>query len=245
MHAPAGAVRLDRRLLVLVRMRIPGAVVSVVVIVGAGVGLVRFGPAAHAAPDPASDQTATEVAVAVNAPLRWWSGGSIAGSAYLGVARHHAIRANVASYDYIAMSLAGVAANLRHGLDAEGGSAEGRITDVGVAWMYFPRRLWSGLTLEAGVLVRAKDTRLETWWRVPEVVETDTTTYAGRAQIGWSWLVHRHVFISLAVGISVGYETGTETTFPTWMDPTRTTFEVSRPSIASEGLLRIGGAFAL
>lgn len=43
---------------------------------------------------------------------------------------------------------------------------------------------------------------------------TRTTQYAGRALIGWSWLIRERAFISTAAGMSVGNESGEDTTTP-------------------------------
>ena len=80
--------------------------------------------------------------------------------------------------------------------------------------MYFPRRLWDGFSVEAGSLRRDRDTRIMTssGAGINDTTDTQTTTYSGRAMVGWSWLVANHAFVSVAAGISAGYETGTEKT---------------------------------
>lgn len=73
-------------------------------------------------------------------------------------------------------------------------------------------------------------------------MKTRSTTYAQRVMIGWSWLISRHAYVAVAVGLSAGIESGTERTVP---DPSRmaTTTEIERPQIDAEGYLRFGLAF--
>ena len=78
------------------------------------------------------------LAVATNLPIRWDK--SFGGSLYVGVSNKLAVRANVATYDDL--RLAGI---FNTGYD---GSTDGRTTDLGAGVVYYPRRLWDGLTLE-------------------------------------------------------------------------------------------------
>jgi hypothetical protein len=174
-----------------------------------------------------------KAAIAVNPPFRWWDGAAIGVSLYVGVTNHHAIRGNYANYEY--------EDNLIQILGANEGVKQGRITDFGVAWMYFPRGLCDGLSLEAGLLRRGRDTssRMEL-----DTLHTQTTTYSARAMIGWSWLFTDHLFISVAAGVSAGHETGTETTsFDELLHKMPTTSDVGRQTIAGEWLMRIGATF--
>jgi hypothetical protein len=78
--------------------------------------------------------------------------------------------------------------------------------------------------------------------------DRDTQLYGARALVGWSWLIHDRVMISLAVGAGSGYETGTETTtrdsfvFPDNMSITET-HDVSQWSTTVEGYFRAGFTF--
>ncbi len=200
-----------------------------------------------ARPVPASSRHVTDVALAVNPPFRWASDyeRAVGVSGYLGLGRHHAIRGNVASYDY-APNIVGELISIAAGGDGSEAWYQGRVTDVGVAWMYFPRRLWSGATLELGLVRRARDVSLEDEFATPERIETQTTTYAGRALVGWSWLMFDRVFISFQTGASIGYERGHETTIPRvypYDMQMATTREVGRRDLALEGFLRVGIRF--
>jgi hypothetical protein len=75
------------------------------------------------------------------------------------------------------------------------------------------------------------------------VVTTRTKTIAGRALAGWSLLLGGHVFASVSLGLSIGYERGSETVhdYPA-MPVTRSVARVD-PSV--EGFVRIGGVVEL
>lgn len=195
---------------------------------------------ALAAPGHADE--GVKIAVGVNPWFRWAHAGAIGISAYAGITDHQAIRANFATYEYEGPSSEILAAVAMEGE----GLYMGRIVDVGVGWMYFPRRLWSGPSLEAGLLRRARDTYSRNEYDEPQVADTKTASYCGRALVGWSWLFADHVFISIAAGLSVGYETGRETTGtvegPSDMDVTR---DVGRSDVSGELFLRFGGALGL
>ena len=181
------------------------------------------------------------VAIGVNLPLRWADAESIGGSFYIGVSKHLAIRANVASWKYNDDAAAAVIAVL--GEETEG-SFGGRITDVGAGVVWYSKKLWEGFTLEGGLLHRSKDVHTNDQYSTPEYVATNTTTYAVRGLAGWSWLLGDHVFFAVAFGASAGREIGEETTGV--MDGpgmALTTKDVSRWDIAPEGYVRIGGAF--
>lgn len=203
--------------------------------------------AAPAGADGAGDSR--PIAIAVNPPLRWAfdEARAFGLSAYAGVTSHHAIRVNFARYQFVG----NWAKKLAYALvapEGEGESDEGRVTDVGASWMYFPRRLWSGPSLEAGLLFRRYDTYVVDEYPAdgePEIIGTNTSTYAARALVGWSWLIKNHVFISIAAGVSAGYELGRETTAPDADDPRemRVTGDVRRIDITGETFIRLGGAF--
>ena len=212
--------------------------VVIVTLVGA-----RSAHAGEAAPGSADH---THVALGVNSPFSWSGGSSLGASLYVGVGEHHAIRANAARYDYgssVAVGVLSVAA----GGDGDEASYRGHTSDLGVGWVYYQRGPWSGLTFELGVLRRARDHRIEDDYRSPErpeILETRTTTYAGRAMLGWSWLLHEHVFLAVAIGISVGHESGTEDA-QAYPDEMSVRTKVSRADGQAEGLLRLGFAFDL
>ncbi len=66
-------------------------------------------------------------------------------SAYAGIADHQAIRAGFAAHDYDGNVAAEAVAGLVFHESLEG-NRDGRIDDESIAWMYFPRRLWSGFS---------------------------------------------------------------------------------------------------
>lgn len=218
-----------------IRVLLPGVMVMVV---GS-----RAAHADEAASAAATEATRVRAAVGINNPLSWSNSNAFGISAYLGIGEHHAIRGNVASYKYRSSDVGNVISAAAGG-DGDEASYGGDTSDVGIAWVYYPRSMWSGLSLELGVLRRALDHRLTDEFASPEFIATRTTTYAGRAMIGWSWLIYDHVFIAVAAGLSIGHESGTETTERHDGDmPVQKT--VSRVSAEAEGLLRLGIAFDL
>jgi hypothetical protein len=175
------------------------------------------------------------IAIAVSSPLGWL-GGSFGGSVYVALDRHHALRGNVAFFENsggLAL-IAAIEAGVGH-------SASGRIRDAGAAWVWYPRRLWDGFTFEAGVLVRERNTRREP--EFDDITRIASTTYAARAQLGWSWQLGARAFVSIAAGLSAGRETGTETIVPGDFggDVTmKTTRQLDRMQVDGEGYLRLG-----
>lgn len=98
--------------------------------------------------------------------------------------------------------------------------------------------------LEVAVLHRRKETTLERDPLDGDPYEAfDTTTIAGRFLIGWTWDLHEHFFISLAVGLSRGRETGRETighmTYGQ-SEPTLVERDISRMTTAAEAIVRVG-----
>src|SRR5262245_28140790 len=194
--------------------------------------------AAPAAAEP-EDQP---IVIAVNPPLRWADADAVGASGYIALTPHQALRGNVSRYDFVG-NVAGDIFGLINGSDGDEGSHSGRISDTGVGWMYFPRRLWSGPTIEAGLLRRVRDTRSEDELGSPAILETATTTYAGRALVGWSWLIAGRGFISFQTGFSYGYERGTETSTKEIIDTMSFTHPVARSRVSGEAFLRLGVAF--
>lgn len=199
-------------------------------------------PELHAALPTSSGRT-LPIAVGVNFPAGWLGGKSVAASLYVGVTSTDAIRANFARYENTA-SLVGDVLSVASGGDGSEASHGGHITDLSVGLVHYSRALWDGLTLEAGALRRARDTQVFDDFASPASVDTTSTTYAGRALIGWSWLVHQHLFISFAVGGSVGIERGTERT-ANGLGQMQETVKVDRSAASPEAYLRFGGAFDL
>ena len=195
------------------------------------------------APAPSTGVRKVPIAVGVNFPLNWGSADSVAGSIYVGVTAQDAIRVNVASYANHSALVADLI-NVAAGGDGDEASRSGRTNDVGVGLVHYSRALWDGFTFELGALRRARNIRVSDEFASPAVVSTNTTTYAARALVGWSWLIHHHAFISVAAGMSSGYEYGTERT-ENDLGEMKTSAHVDRSNAAFEGYLRFGGAFDL
>jgi hypothetical protein len=203
-------------------------------------------------PSPPTDKVTADhkgdgavvIGLAMNPPLRWIGGGSVALSGYVSLAKHHALRLNFATYEYTANSV-GLVAAIALGEDGDEASYDGRTTDVGIGYQYYSRGPFDGLMLEAGVFQRDIDTRYLDDNASPAILETDATAYAGRAMIGWSWLMKRKVFIAVGVGASVGRYSGKETVSATTVMPEYTTREFVRYEKVPEGYMRIGLAFGL
>lgn len=189
--------------------------------------------------------TDPRMSLGVNLPLRWSDGDSVAGSVYVGLSEHHAIRGNVATYKAHGSAATDVIAALANS-DGEEVSHHGRVTDVGVSWVYYPRRVWDGLLLEAGVLRRARNVGTYDSERTFAYDDKDTSVWAGRGLIGWSWLFGDHFFVAAAAGLSIGYESGFETQrTDDSRNPMTKRSHVSRQDTTGEAYLRVGLAFGL
>jgi hypothetical protein len=202
--------------------------------------LVMIAPeAVSARAEPAPTGTAGDpnprFALAANIPLAWvysWSS-----SGWVALDNHQAIRVNVA----------------RHGAfpdiwaDYEKLKPDfGATTDVGAAWVYYPRHVLDGASLEAGLLCRIRHTRDDIDDDNVASSYRHTNAYGGRALAGWTWRPDGTFFIAFAVGGSLGYERGTEKTFAGYDDhgvPMTARSRVSRPDLAAEAYLRWGWAF--
>ncbi|MBA3464205.1 MAG: hypothetical protein H0T46_29895 [Deltaproteobacteria bacterium] len=185
------------------------------------------------------------IAIGVNLPLRWKDGESIGGSLYVGLTKRLALRGNVASYEYVGgmFTAAGAVASLLNGGDSEAYHG-GRITDVGVGLVLYSNKMWDGFTVEAGLLRRATNISTSDDYADEAYVATDSTTYAARALVGYSWLVGEHFFVAFALGMSGGHESGTQTArMESHSQSPLTTRSVSRWEASPEGYVRIGGAF--
>ncbi len=192
---------------------------------GGGRGSEASGSAAQEA-----ESIVPRFALGVNSPTGWLRG-SFGASLSMGLDRHHAVRASVARYDPEPLLLV---------LITQGESAPigGAILDLGLGWVYYPRRLWDGFMLEAGALRRARAVRVLGFYGD---TATRSVTYGGRATVGWSWPITRYGFVSAAVGISVGRETGEETFTPEVNMSTITALD--RVQVAPEVHVRFGFRF--
>jgi hypothetical protein len=186
-----------------------------------------------------ADATSERFAIAVNEPF-FWAAKIIGVSAYVGLATHHAIRANVASYPALGTQLTTVIAA------PSGGSAgdRGRYFDVGAGWQWYPRELWYGPMFELGAVWRSDTTsRFDSAdQRDYSEIERDAQVFVVRGLAGWTWLFEGRLFIMAAVGGSVGYAHGTE--LVRFDDiPMMTTRRVAPGVAAPEGYLRFGCTF--
>jgi hypothetical protein len=213
--------------------------VAWVVLVGVASARADLPPlAAPVAPSDAPIQRS--LAVGTNLPILWTNAYSIAGSLSVNLSARHAIRANVASYAYDNI-LPGVIAGLAGGEELDRG---GRTTDLGISWVFYPRRLWDGFLLEAGALHRTSEVTLHDQDATLSFTDTRTTKYAGRVMIGWSWLLDPHFFIAAAVGVSAGWGSGTEVSRSG--DGSRMlSTPIAREETAGEGYLRFGAVIGL
>jgi hypothetical protein len=219
------------------------AVAAAIVFLSAAAGADTVVPAPPGETTPSSVAAKVErpqIAISTNAPFMWPH--SVSGSLAIGFETHHAIRANVARYDN-GGDLGVLIGDVFFDGDGSDAITKGRNLDVGVSYMVFPRRLWDGFFVEAGALIRDKYKDVTDEFASPSIVITDTTTFAVRGHIGWSWLVGNHFFMQAAIGASTGHETGRETTGSAFYSTQMETHDVSRSATSAEGFFRIGGAF--
>jgi hypothetical protein len=173
-----------------------------------------------------------DFAIGVNTPIGWFQDDrrSLGASLYVGIGDHHAIRGNIARYEHQPLGA--------YHPESEG-TYIGELNDVGIGWVFYPRQLWQGLTLEAGLLRRDRD--IEEGDSFGGYAATKTRTYAGRAMIGWS-AHHKYMFIAAAVGLSAGRERGTEIVFEEVQMDDSLRRGVNRMQVDGEVYLRIGFA---
>jgi hypothetical protein len=198
---------------------------------------------AASAPARADDLS---LAVGVNAPYRWVDGDAVGISVSVGTAKHHAIRANFATHDYVGSSFGEWVGLVVSGAESDGPGVNGRVTDIGAGYVYYPRRLWDGFMLELGLMHRTRDIS-EDRHGGDELTYSKTTTRAARAMIGWSWLMYRRVFVAIGAGASLGSERGTELIVhdpPGSVGTTTSSMRtVDHTRAAAEAYFRIGGTF--
>lgn len=215
-------------------------------IVLAGAGIARADEAAPvAAPAPPIASLGSSIAIGTNLPMMWTHGFSVAGSLSVSLSARHALRVNVASYAYD-NELNEVLSGLAGGDDYV--ARDGRTTDVSLSWVFYPRWMWDGFLVELGVLRRSIDVTMrddeDLGSAALPVTEWKATEYAGRAMIGWSWRLDRHFFIATAVGLSNGWQSGTEEERST-NGRQRMATPIARDAGSLEGYLRFGGIIDL
>jgi hypothetical protein len=182
------------------------------------------------------------LALAINEPFGWNHANAVGFSAYGAITEHQVIHLNVATWERGADDVGGALLFLATQEELNG---SGRYTDVGAAWMYFPRRAYDGFSVELGALVRRRDTFEYLNDFDPDGTHVTSTTLGGRALVGWSWLGWNRVFVSLQVGMSAGRESGTQTVLATQyngttMTETMQSSSVARAMVSPEGFVRFG-----
>jgi len=166
-------------------------------------------------------------------------------SAWVGRDAHTAIRANVARYrgPLWLRVLAPVFSDGEE--DGDVAPDFGDTTDLGLGWVYYPRRLLDGASVEAGVLCRFDRRRNHVDDQNAAAEEHHTNAYSGRFLVGWTWRLSDWWFVATAVGGALGYEHGREATFAgidSHGDVSRSG-PVSRVSVSLESYVRLGMAF--
>jgi hypothetical protein len=166
-------------------------------------------------------------------------------SAWIGHDAHHAIRANVARYRG-PLWLRVLAPAFSDGEEDSDVVPEfGATTDLGLGWVYYPRRLLDGVSLEAGVLCRFDRRRSYVDDEGAAGEDHHTNAYSARFLLGWTWRLSDAWFVATAVGSALGYERGRETTYAgvdSHGDVSRSGL-VSRVSVSLESYVRLGMAF--
>ena len=166
-------------------------------------------------------------------------------SAWIGRDAHSAIRANVARYRG-PLWLRVLAPVFSDG-EEDGGVAPdfGDTTDLSLGWVYYPRRLLDGASVEAGVLCRFDRRRSFVDDENAAAEEHHTNVYSGRFLVGWTWRLSDAWFLATAAGGALGYERGHEKTYvgvDSHGDVSRSG-PVSRVSVSLESYVRLGMSF--
>lgn len=165
-------------------------------------------------------------------------------SAWVGRDSHNAIRANVARYRG-PLWLRVLAPIFSDGEDGDVVPDFGSTTDLGLGWVYYPRRLLDGVSVEAGVLCRFDRRRSYIDDQNAAAEEHHTNAYSGRFLVGWTWRLSTAWFLATAAGGALGYERGREKTYvgvDSHGDVSRSG-PVSRVSVSFESYVRLGMAF--
>jgi hypothetical protein len=178
-----------------------------------------------------ADSSEHPIAIAVNEPLAWSHGDAFSIGAYAALTQHQVVRASYSTWSQ------------QWGAPFDQDILAGGYSSIAAAWMYFPRRPYDGLSLEAGGVVKWRDT-----FEQFDDFELDqqsfaTTLVAASAMVGWSWLIYDHAFVSLQVGGSLGWEHGSQQEIGERMP--LTTSEIHHLEFSKEAMLRFGFAFAV
>ena len=169
------------------------------------------------------------VALAVNLPLMW--GSSVGVSATVAVADHHAVRFNGSRYDKLFLTW----------FMTEDVVPTGRNYDGSVSWIYYPRKVFTGATVEVGALYRDGAEEYFYLGGRNNNYDIESRILAGQAFVGWNWRLGGTMYVATAVGASVGYEKGKNT----FLDENRqsVTETVGKSHVGTEGYLRFGAVF--
>jgi hypothetical protein len=204
-------------------------------------GSARAEPARPAEPGPARLVAAVAVNVLPVAPDTM-----LAGTVWVRLDAHQAIRANVARYR---SSLLGSIATVFSDRDGpEEGDLPldfGATTDVSLGWSYYPRRVLDGPSIETELLTRFDRRRDGINGQNMADDEHHTNVYGGRVLASWTWRLSDHWFLATGIGGALGYERGREKTFVGYSstgDVTRSG-PVSRGYASLETYMRIGLGF--
>lgn len=169
------------------------------------------------------------VALAVNLPLMW--GASVGVSATVAVADHHAVRFNGSRYDKLFLTW----------LASEDGAPTGRNYDGSVSWIYYPRKVFTGATVEVGALYRDRAEEYFYSMGRNDNYDIESRILAGQAFVGWNWRLGGTLYVATAVGASLGYEKGTNKFRDN--NGQNVTENVAESHVGAEGYLRFGAVF--
>jgi hypothetical protein len=216
-------------------MRIPLSVLALCAVC-ANAGAQPPVQAVPAAARPSSVETSPpRFALGLSLPLGWlfgWFGAS----GYARITEHVGVRVNVATWT--GGGPGGAPGTFISSFES-GYDYGGRIVDLGIGAVVYPRRTLDGPMLEVGAFRRGRNTYV--WPDFDPKTTTRSTTYAGRALVGWSWLMRSNVFVAFAIGGSWGRESGrTSMDNPFGMTTTAT---VRRERFDGESYLRLGILF--
>jgi hypothetical protein len=166
-------------------------------------------------------------------------------SAWVGRDAHHAIRANLARYrgPLWLRALAPIFSDGEE--DSDVAPDFGETTDLGLGWVYYPRRLLDGASVEAGVLCRFDRRRNYIDDQNAAAEEHHTNVYSGRFLVGWTWRLSDAWFVATAAGGALGYERGHEKTYlgAEGHGEISKSGPVSRVSVSLESYVRLGVVF--
>lgn len=179
-----------------------------------------------------ADEPRVDLAVAVNTPLMWVDGKSMGGSLYIGAHEHFTLRLNGISHEY----------GLIDGAFGEA-SFTGRTRDLGLGFVYFPKRNFDGLSLEVGYTHRSIDGVVTDINASPEYAAEQLDGHLARGFVGYSLLIEKRVFIAAAIGGAVGRYTGSETMGSDVFEEERMTRAVNQVKTSFESYLRFGVTF--